>query len=63
MTDDECKRVLFRVGLKFGVSPRLISTELMSADDKQDMRDDKFSQESLEKHVEVWKYWGCEKKC
>lgn len=53
-TDEECKRMLSRIGFKLGVSPRKISELLLSADDKQDMREGRLSIDELEAHVQVW---------
>lgn len=53
-TKDECKRILFRIGIKLGVSPNLIATRLLSEEDKQDMVNGLLSIESLECHVKVW---------
>jgi len=36
-TPDECKKILFTVGIKLGVSPKLISTRLLNDLDKSDM--------------------------
>lgn len=53
-TRDECKSKLFRLGIKFGVSPTLISTRLLSPEDKEDMLNGLISDEALECHVKVW---------
>ena len=54
-TEKECKSMLIRAGLKHGVSPILISTRLLSEDDKENMRNGLIDQEALNKHVEAWK--------
>ncbi len=53
-TTDECKCMLSKIGFKLGVSPRLISTRLLSDDDKQDMLDGNLPIEALECAVKVW---------
>ena len=54
MTPDECKSIIFKLGLKLGVSPRLIATRLLCPKAKQDMLNGDFPLESLELHVKVW---------
>lgn len=54
LTDQQCKSMLVKAGLKHGVSPSLISTRLMSEEDKQDMRAGLIDQQVLDLHVEVW---------
>lgn len=58
LTIDECKKMLFNAGITTGVSPKLISERLLSADDKKDMLNGKISMESLITHVKVWKENG-----
>ena len=53
-TRDECKRILSRIGFKLGVSPALISTRLLSEDDKKDMLEGNLPIDSLELHVKLW---------
>jgi|FreactTroBogLake_1042271.scaffolds.fasta_scaffold07702_2 hypothetical protein len=53
-TKDECKRILSKLGFKLGVSPTLISTRLLSEEDKQDMMDGKLPLDALELHIRVW---------
>lgn len=53
-TPEECKRKLFRIGMRLGVSPRLISTRLLSGEDKRDMVDGLLDTHSLETGVSVW---------
>lgn len=47
--------MLIRAGLKHGVSPSLISTRLLSEDDKADMRNGLIEQHALDGHVKAWK--------
>lgn len=54
MTDEECKKVLFRCGIKYGVSPKLIALRLLSDDDKNDMREGLLPIASLECAIEAW---------
>jgi hypothetical protein len=58
LTSQECKSILFKVGIKFGISPRLISERLLSDLDKEDMMEGKISIASLEAHTELWKASG-----
>jgi len=37
LTIVQCQKMLFDIGIKIGVSPKLISTRLLSNEDKQDM--------------------------
>jgi hypothetical protein len=54
LTTDQCKKKLFNLGIKFGVSPRLISTRLLSKEDKDDMLNGLVSDETLETAVQAW---------
>lgn len=54
LTQEHCKKILFNLGIQLGVSPRLISTRLLSDDDKQDMINSLISQDELETAVKVW---------
>lgn len=47
--------MLFNVGIKLGVSPRLISERLLSDLDKNDMLAGKISIVELEAFTEVWR--------
>ena len=58
LTKEDCKRMLSRIGLKLGVSPTLISTILLSEEDKQDMLNGLISEDRLELFVSVWKSTG-----
>lgn len=58
LTTEQCKRKLFQIGIKLGVSPTLISTRLLSKEDKEDMLNGLISDESLECHVKVWMQYG-----
>ena len=54
LTAEQCKKILFNIGIKLGVSPRLISTRLLSREDKDDMLNGLLPIEALETHVKVW---------
>lgn len=54
LTKEDCKRILFKVGLKFGVSPKLISERLLDAQDKCDMLNGEVPIEMLEVAVKAW---------
>jgi hypothetical protein len=54
LTIAQCQKKLFQVGLKLGVSPKLISTRLLSKEDKQDMLAGLIEDETLECHVQCW---------
>lgn len=57
-TPEQCKRILFNLGIKFGVSPKLISLRLLSQEDKDDMLNGLIPQDSLEVAVQVWRDTG-----
>ena len=54
LTIQECKSKLFNAGLKLGVSPTLISTRLLSKEDKQDMLNGLIPDETLFVAVKCW---------
>ena len=58
LTAEECKSKLFEMGIKFGVSPALISARLLSKEDKQDMLNGRITVEALAAHVKAWKACG-----
>lgn len=51
---DECKKIIFNIGIKYGVSPRLISIRLLSKEDKDDMLMVNLPMESLDCAVKMW---------
>ena len=55
LSKEQCKRVLFKVGIKLGVSPKRISERLLSDVDKNDMMSGLLNIEALEAHTEVWR--------
>lgn len=57
-TKEECQRMLFKIGIKLGVSPKLISTRLLSKEDKDDMVNGFISQDDLEVAILAWKDSG-----
>lgn len=58
LTTDDCKKILFKVGIKFGVSPKLISERLLDAQDKCDMLNGEVPIEYLEVAVKAWQDAG-----
>ena len=58
MTLEECKKALFRLGIKHGVAPKLISERLLSKEDKEDMLQGLVTLETLDCFVRVWKESG-----
>lgn len=58
ITVEECKRMLFKLGLKHGVSPSLISSRLLCKEDKNDMLQGLVSFDTLDCAVAVWKEYG-----
>lgn len=55
---EECKKILFKLGIKYGVPPKLISERLLSREDKEDMLQGLISAETLDFWVKVWKEQG-----
>lgn len=58
LTKDQCRKILFNLGIKFGVSPKLISERLLSPEDKEDMLNGIVPINALEAYVAVWKENG-----
>ena len=58
LTKEECKKILFKVGIKFGVSPKLISERLLSDQDKGDMVQGVIPISFLEVAVKAWQDAG-----
>lgn len=54
LSDKACKAIIIRVARKFNVEARLITTRLMSEEDKNDMRAGLLPTDALECHVRVW---------
>lgn len=52
---DEAKKIIYKIGMKHGVSPKLISERLLSDLDKEDMLTGNLSIDALSNHTEVWK--------
>jgi hypothetical protein len=46
--------MLSKLGFKHGISPKLISTKLLDAKDKQDLLSDGLSENELSLHVAIW---------
>ena len=53
-TKEQCQKILFKIGIELGVSPKLIATRLLSKEDKQDMLDGLIPIDSLVTAVRVW---------
>lgn len=59
LTEKQCKSILFNLGIKYGVSPRMISERLLSPEDRVGMLNGDVPLESLDMHVKLWKEGGC----
>lgn len=57
-TVQECRQMLIKSAIKFGVAPKLISERLLSEDDKNDMLAGLVSQTMLDCFVKAWKENG-----
>lgn len=57
-TVEQCRKIIFNLGIKLGVSPKLISLRLLSKEDKEDMLNGLIPSDCLEAHVCVWKETG-----
>lgn len=57
-TVEECKKMLFKLAIKYGVAPKLISERLLSKEDKEDMLYGLVSFNTLDFFVNVWKDQG-----
>ena len=57
-TAKECQTILFNLGIKLGVSPKLISERLLSLNDKRDMMGGSFQIVELEANIVAWKESG-----
>jgi len=53
--------MIFKLGVKYGVNPARISTELLSDADKEDMVSGELTFDALETAVDVWVQYGCQK--
>lgn len=58
LTTDECKRIIFNLGIKFGVSPKLIATRMLTPQDKCDMLNGDLTVPQLEILVQSGKLNG-----
>lgn len=58
LTDNECKDIIRRLAKRHEVEARLITTRLISDEDKQDMREGNLTAKSLDCHIKVWKQNG-----
>lgn len=53
-TEEQCKKILSKIGFEIGISPKLISTRLLSKEDKDDMLSGELTKEIIIVHVRVW---------
>ncbi len=58
MNKDQCRKTIFNLGMRFGVSPKLISERLLSDDDKRDMLTGEINENVLAVAVGAWKDAG-----
>ncbi len=58
LTVEECKRMLFKLALKHGIAPKIISSRLLSAADKDDMLGGYIPFETVDCFIESWKQTG-----
>ncbi len=54
LSDKACKAIINRIAKKLNVEARLITTRLMSEEDKDDMRAGLLPTDILEAHVKIW---------
>ena len=50
----DCQSIIFNLGIKHGVSPKLISTRLLSTEDKQDMIAGVLTPDIIAIGIECW---------
>lgn len=53
-TDEACKNIIRHIATKLNVEAKLITTRLMSEEDKNDMRKGDLPANVLELHVKLW---------
>lgn len=58
-TEKECKSAVFKVALRYGVAPHLITNRLLDASDKQLMLDGEIDARILDVAVRGWVEAGC----
>lgn len=54
-TKKECQKILFDLGIRLGLSPRLMSDHLLDDNDKIDMMSGVLSIEALQSSIELFK--------
>lgn len=54
----ECKAIMVKLAIRYGVPPKLIAERLLSTSDKEDMLRDLITFETLNCAVRVWKEYG-----
>ncbi len=57
-TTEQCKNIIFNLGIEFGVSPRLIAERMLNEQDKGDMLSGVLTIDALRACVEVSKASG-----
>lgn len=58
LTDKACVAIIKQLAKELGMEARLITTRLISEDDKNDMRNGDLPRISLKLHIELWKKAG-----
>ena len=53
-TQDECKRILSKIGFKLGVSPQQISSRLLDPQDKRELLSGTLTTDALHDAVKIW---------
>lgn len=54
LTDAACKNIIISLARKLGINPRLVTTRLMSDEDKNDMRNGDVPIKMLELYLKLW---------
>lgn len=57
-TPSECRKILFKIGVELGISPKLISERMLTKEDKISMLNEEISIEGIAEHVKAWKIAG-----
>lgn len=57
-TEKEYNSILFKLAIKYGVSPKLIAEKCLSEEDKKDILNGLVSFDTISKTVELWKNQG-----
>lgn len=59
LTEQQCKSIIFNLGIKYGISPARISLKLLSKEDKTDMLNGDIPLDCLDLAVKLWIEAGC----